>query len=316
MKGKRLQIGMIVLSLAIVAGGYAVWRHFNPVPCHKDVDCAWNAFQRIAFGNEYDPTISEEIVKWDRPIYIAVQTDKEDVHVPQVEAYINLVQPHVSYPIYLLNTQPEHHSNGFNTLILFSDDFEHDIYHRYKQDLYELFGNTNDFFDFYESLKGENVLCAGYTVSSLQGVMGLSTIVIPSTHDKKTLVGCIHEEITQGLGLINDYYGFTETSFNDLEGYHHLMVLDILLLRILYHPDIKPGMSIEEVGKIFPTIFNEVKEFSASTCCVDNTLRTRLGYGHTLFFKHLVWVNKEAVTSLQRESAAAGWFNTAERYMT
>ena len=66
------------------------------------------------------------------------------------------------------------------------------------------------------------------------------------------------EELTQSLGLPNDYHGFTETTFNDLIGEHGLTPLDILMLRILYHPDIKPGMSISEVEPLFATIYEEV----------------------------------------------------------
>ena len=117
MKGKTLQIGMIVLSLAIMVGGYAVWRHFNPVPCHKDVDCAWDAFQHIAFGSEFDPTFPKKIIKWDRPIYIAIGSDDYDTHIPMVERYIELIQPHLPYPITLLNTHPNE-KNGFNILVL------------------------------------------------------------------------------------------------------------------------------------------------------------------------------------------------------
>ena len=227
MKGKTLQIGMIVLSLAIIVGGYAVWRHFNPVPCHKDVDCAWDAFQHIAFGSEYDPSALNFISKWDEPIYLAVYSNDESRHVPMVERYIELIQPHLPYPITLLNTHPNE-KNGFNILVIFSDDFDRDLYETRYEQLNRLYTGANPtIFEFYEEVKAQNAQCAGLiNVNSDNYAKFFATLLIPSYNSQDLLWSCINEEITQSFGLPNDYKGFPSTMFNDMYGYCLLYTSD------------------------------------------------------------------------------------------
>jgi hypothetical protein len=57
---------------------------------------------------------------------------------------------------------------------------------------------------------------------------------------------CIHEELAQGLGLANDSPGARPSIFNDDEEFALLTRHDELLLRILYDPRLRPGMTEDE----------------------------------------------------------------------
>jgi hypothetical protein len=54
---------------------------------------------------------------------------------------------------------------------------------------------------------------------------------------------CIAEELTQALGLANDSSVFTNSIFNDDSRLQVLAPWDALMLRILYDPRIRPGMT-------------------------------------------------------------------------
>lgn len=69
---------------------------------------------------------------------------------------------------------------------------------------------------------------------------------------------CIHEEITQGLGLANDSPKVRPTIFNDDEEFAYLTHQDELLLRILYDPRLHPGMTVTEAEPIVAQISREL----------------------------------------------------------
>ncbi|MGB3147392.1 MAG: DUF2927 domain-containing protein [Paracoccaceae bacterium] len=69
---------------------------------------------------------------------------------------------------------------------------------------------------------------------------------------------CIHEEIAQGLGLINDVPRARPTIFNDNEEFALLTAQDELMLRILYDRRLRPGMSLAEARPIVEAIAAEL----------------------------------------------------------
>ena len=61
---------------------------------------------------------------------------------------------------------------------------------------------------------------------------------------------CGYEEILQALGPINDDNSVPWTMFNDNVSLGFFGIYDQLLLNILYHPRVKPGMTREEVANV------------------------------------------------------------------
>lgn len=74
--------------------------------------------------------------------------------------------------------------------------------------------------------------------------------VIRSEHPDLLRLSCMHEELTQGLGLPNDSPRARPSIFNDDEEFALLTDQDELLLRMLYSPDLRPGMSATEARPI------------------------------------------------------------------
>ncbi len=74
--------------------------------------------------------------------------------------------------------------------------------------------------------------------------------VIRAEHPDLLRLSCIHEEITQGLGLPNDSPRARPSIFNDDEEFALLTDHDEALLRILYSPDLRLGMTAEEARPV------------------------------------------------------------------
>lgn len=74
--------------------------------------------------------------------------------------------------------------------------------------------------------------------------------VIRAEHPALMRQACLHEEVAQGLGLPNDSPRARPSVFNDDQEFALLTPHDELLLRILYHPALRPGMTEAEARPI------------------------------------------------------------------
>jgi Protein of unknown function (DUF2927) len=78
--------------------------------------------------------------------------------------------------------------------------------------------------------------------------------VIRAEHPDLLRLSCLHEELTQGLGLPNDSPRARPSIFNDDEEFALLTDQDELLLRILYSPELRPGMTSDEARPLVQAI--------------------------------------------------------------
>lgn len=101
--------------------------------------------------------------------------------------------------------------------------------------------------------------CVVYAVSDgNSSVYNRAFAVIRAEHPDLLRLSCLHEEIAQGLGLANDSPVARPSIFNDDEEYALLTRQDELMLKILYDPRLRPGMSVTEARPIVATIAHEL----------------------------------------------------------
>ena len=90
------------------------------------------------------------------------------------------------------------------------------------------------------------------------GAYEKAVAVIRSEHPDLLRLSCIHEEMAQGMGLSNDSPVARPSIFNDDEEFALLTTHDEQLLRILYDPRLKAGMSAAEAMPIVRQIAAEL----------------------------------------------------------
>ena len=78
--------------------------------------------------------------------------------------------------------------------------------------------------------------------------------VIRAEHPDLLRLSCLHEEITQGLGLANDSPSARPSIFNDDEEFALLTRQDELMLRILYDPALAVGMTEDQARPIVESL--------------------------------------------------------------
>lgn len=73
---------------------------------------------------------------------------------------------------------------------------------------------------------------------------------IRAEHPPLSRASCIHEEVAQGLGLADDSPSARPSIFNDDDEFALLTSHDEILLWLLYHPDLDPGMTPDEARPV------------------------------------------------------------------
>lgn len=81
---------------------------------------------------------------------------------------------------------------------------------------------------------------------------------VPSDTTPQEIRDCLHEELAQALGPLNDLYRLPDSVFNDDNFQTTLTGFDMLILRAWYAPDLRPGMSRDEVAARLPTVLNRL----------------------------------------------------------
>lgn len=81
-----------------------------------------------------------------------------------------------------------------------------------------------------------------------------AVIFVPADVAPQETRDCLHEELAQALGPLNDLYRLHDTVFNDDNIHSVLTGFDMLMLRAYYSPELRNGMSRGEVATHIPAI--------------------------------------------------------------
>jgi len=90
------------------------------------------------------------------------------------------------------------------------------------------------------------------------GTYANAIAVIRAEHPDLLRTSCIHEELSQGLGLSNDYALARPSIYNDDEEFGLMTRHDELLLKMLYDRRLRPGMTEAEARPIVEVIAAEL----------------------------------------------------------
>ncbi|MCB1339110.1 MAG: DUF2927 domain-containing protein [Maritimibacter sp.] len=79
-------------------------------------------------------------------------------------------------------------------------------------------------------------------------------VFLPGDVSPQEIRDCLHEEIAQALGPVNDLYRLPDSVFND-DNFHTVLTgFDMLILRAYYAPELASGMTREEVAARLPAL--------------------------------------------------------------
>ena len=84
------------------------------------------------------------------------------------------------------------------------------------------------------------------------------SIFLPGDVAPQEVRDCLHEELAQSIGPLNDLYRLTDSVFND-DNFHTVLTgFDMLVLRAYYAPELQSGMTRGQVARFLPGILNRI----------------------------------------------------------
>ncbi|MCA0043608.1 DUF2927 domain-containing protein [Celeribacter litoreus] len=83
-------------------------------------------------------------------------------------------------------------------------------------------------------------------------------IFIPYDEAPQEIRDCLHEELAQALGPLNDLFRLPDSVFNDDNIHSVLTPFDMMILRATYDPALRSGMKKPEVAAALPGIFDRI----------------------------------------------------------
>lgn len=83
-------------------------------------------------------------------------------------------------------------------------------------------------------------------------------IFIPNDVSPQEVRDCLHEELAQAIGPLNDLYRLPQSVFNDDNVHTVLTGFDMLILRASYAPELHSGMTRDQVAARLPAILNRL----------------------------------------------------------
>ncbi len=89
-------------------------------------------------------------------------------------------------------------------------------------------------------------------------------VIAPSDSSPQELRDCLHEELAQAMGPLNDLFRLPDSVFND-DNFHSVLTgFDMLMLRVHYAPELRSGMTRAEVAARLPGILARVNPAGAA----------------------------------------------------
>lgn len=201
----------------------------------QSVDFISESFTTIALQNEYAEHASR-LRKWMQPIHYSFvhRTADRELHEQISEVHLQ----HLS-EIMDMTIQPAN-EKAANLEIIFSTE------QALQEELADDLAITSS--DMREQLSRNAICIANIQVNNISEITHARVIIpVDRARANAKLLSCVVEELTQVMGLPNDSEQVFPSIFNDRSHDDVLSGLDDILLRLLYEPALKAGMSESEV---------------------------------------------------------------------
>ncbi len=237
-KKMSLVIFLIVLALGFFVYGKFIKIDYEPTAYESELI---EYFKEVALKSEFDENVNK-VIKWRKPMRLYIVKDKDQAYEKQIVFIQNAIKNFNALT-----------TDGFK--IELSDDFENSNSHLYLCSR-EKIARVNP--TFHQQLNEDIVLDVnGFVYIEFYWTsynIYRSSIYIDINDSLAVQESTILEEITQSTGLPNDPESHKNSVFYEHKSEEDINIkeysdLDKDVIKLLYHPKIKPGMGQVEVER-------------------------------------------------------------------
>jgi len=224
-----LWVGSMLWSVALLAGTGTGTEHWQNKRYIED------SFYDIAMRGEYE-NVRPVVRKWAQPLRIWISStagDKDQQRWLLAMHFVHLGDI-IGLPVDFVDKREQ-----ANVRVFFAG--EKDLHQVVAREVSALAAQTMD-----------EAVCLGQIRFNRWAEITRGTVIIPVERAKAEgkLVPCVVEEVTQMLGLINDSKSVYPTVFSDVTDDELLTGLDYVLLKLLYSPQLRSGMTFAQAAPL------------------------------------------------------------------
>lgn len=218
-------------------------------------------FEQIAFYNEYGANFSgpggkAPLRRWEGPVRMeimfgdSVSPSDEAADKAAIRSYAGRLAGITGHPVSVGGGAP-----NFMVIVANEDEREAALWQAAER----IPGITHASLSPLQNLARDTYcIVAAYAGGADPSTYTAAIALIRSENPSLMRLSCIHEELAQGLGLANDSPTARPSIFNDDDEFALLTRHDELLLKMLYDPRLKPGMTAETALPIARKIAREL----------------------------------------------------------
>lgn len=262
-------IGFLVLALsgpAFAAGPGAVADEAITLlsdeaadACILDQDCMHRLFVHAAFGEGQTPGDQphRQLFKWSGPVRIASVTGdrtEDGAQAAVVESLQRLrrIAAMAGSELSLVDAQNQ---EVVNFVLLISDDFHRDRNQAFATLLSEVFAGHSALYD--QLSDGPSPICQGHLFGGHDGSIAGGLALLESTVEATAFRRCLHRAILNVLGFRYSLPEGQDSVLSPDSERQTWTSIDFMLLRMLNHPAVSPGMKQGDLAAIFSQIYQD-----------------------------------------------------------
>lgn len=216
-------------------------------------------FVRIALYDEYTDVNGRFVHaeqpallrRWEKPVRVTVMTGSSESAEEAARDRSNVAAFVRRLALLTGRDVAMAHDADPNFVILFMTDAERLAFAQELPKLYPGFAPA-----VLTAMRSVQDFCITYSFWDKANPSTYSAVIIqiPAEHPPFTKLSCVQEEMAQAMGLPNDSPDARPSLFNDNKEFALLTKHDAILLRMLYDPRLRPGMTAAEALPLLPSI--------------------------------------------------------------
>lgn len=216
-------------------------------------------FVRIALYDEYTDVNGRFVHmeqpallrRWEKPVRVTVMTGSSESAEDAARDRSNVAAFVSRLALLTGRDVAMAHDADPNFVVLFMTDSERLAFAKELPKLYPGFAPA-----VLTAMRSVQDFCITYSFWDKANPSTYSAVIIqiPAEHPPFTKLSCVQEEMAQAMGLPNDSPDARPSLFNDNKEFALLTKHDAILLRMLYDPRLRPGMTAAEALPLLPAI--------------------------------------------------------------
>ncbi|MEZ5932031.1 MAG: DUF2927 domain-containing protein [Alphaproteobacteria bacterium] len=224
--------------------------------CIADLDCMRRLFLEATVGTQQ--ATQERLLKWTDPMRVTIfggHNLKDEVHArtSQLLQQANLLGKAAGVDI-----GPSGPEDVVNFLVLVSGDFDGDRNGAFAELFETVFAGRPELYD--ELAAGDGPVCSHRGFVEGKTRIGGGVLMAQVQPDREAFDRCVLRAMLESLGLRYPLGATTDSLLNPKTARAAWTSIDFLLLRMLYDPSMRPGMSRDEIAAAFPKAYQALTQ--------------------------------------------------------